>query len=83
MMALPPLNLSGFATPTGSAVSRKEVSGGIRRLLAESQRAAQTRDLLVEEIASGALPAGAAQQVARNAQALGRTGRAFAQDFAT
>lgn len=82
-MALPPLNLSGFATPTGSAVSRREVSSGIRRLLAESQRAAQTRDLLVEEIASGALPAGAAQQVARNAQALGRTGRAFAQDAVT
>jgi len=82
-MALPPLNLSGLATPTGATVSRKEVSSGIRRLLAESQRAAQTRDLLVEEIASGALPAGAAQQVARNAQALGRTGRAFAQDAVT
>ena len=82
-MALPPLNLSGLATPTGATVSRKEVSSGIRRLLAESQRAAQTRDLLVEEIASGALPAGAAQQVARNAHALGRTGRAFAQDAVT
>lgn len=68
-MATPPLNLSGMGRLSGEAVSQPKVSNAVRRLLVASRQAQQVSDLLVDELSSGALPAGAAQQVGRQIQA--------------
>jgi len=67
-MATPPLNLSGMGRLSGEAVSQPKVSNAVRRLLVASRQAQQVSDLLVDELSSGALPAGAAQQVGRQIQ---------------
>tara|TARA_R100000808_G_scaffold5803_2_gene17522 strand:+ start:27216 stop:28226 length:1011 start_codon:yes stop_codon:yes gene_type:complete len=67
-MATPPLNLSGMDRLSGQTASQPKVSDAVRRLFRESQRVTQMNDLLVSELASGVLPAGAAQQVGRQIQ---------------
>ena len=67
-MALPPLNLSGMQNLSGGPISQPKVSSAVRRLIVASQQAKQVSDLLVDELASGVLPAGSAQQVARSVQ---------------
>lgn len=67
-MATPPLNLSGMGRLSGEAVSQPKVSNAVRRLLVASRQAQQVSDLLVDELSSGTLPAGAAQHIGRQIQ---------------
>tara|TARA_A100001515_G_scaffold1215_3_gene1120 strand:+ start:5846 stop:6847 length:1002 start_codon:yes stop_codon:yes gene_type:complete len=67
-MATPPPNIFGMERLTGEAVSQPKVSQAVRRLLLESRRATQINSMLVDELASGVLSSGAAQQVGREMQ---------------
>ena len=67
-MATPLPNIFGMDRLTGEAVSQPKVSQAVRRLLLESQRATQINNMLVDELASGVLSSGAAQQVGREMQ---------------
>ena len=67
-MATPLPNIFGMERLTGEAVSQPKVSQAVRRLLLESQRATQINNMLVDELASGVLSSGAAQQVGREMQ---------------
>jgi len=67
-MATPLPNIFGMERLTGEAVSQPKVSQAVRRLLLESRRATQINSMLVDELASGVLSSGAAQQVGREMQ---------------
>jgi len=74
---LPPLDLRGQTELTGETTSRPEVSGLLRKAFTQSKRQEMLLGHLVDEMASGVIGAGTAQQVARAARADDQIGRAY------
>ena len=74
---LPPLDLRGQTELTGETTSRPEVSGLLRKAFTQSKRQEMLLGHLVDEMASGVIGAGTAQQVARAARADDEIGRTY------